>query len=163
MTFGSIHFKKPISKRLEKTDKKSKFIIHGQGVYLFHLDENIDDMPICMIQFTDDKDKESINIYFTPVNVFALQNNHIPLKDDNNHTGIITKKGVYYWISLDSHNCRLSCGIGEARIENRIYNYQYEVNSQNKAFLEKLVHIHVSNNVNPIRLLRDPITKSVPM
>ena len=83
MTFGNIHLKNPKSKRLDKTKKQTTFIVHGQGVFLFYLNECFEDMPICMIQIADnDGDeimsyKESINVYFTPVNAFALKNGSI--------------------------------------------------------------------------------------
>jgi hypothetical protein len=82
---------------------------------------------------------------------------------DNNH-GLTKKDGAYYWFSLDSQNTCLYAGIGETRLENVIYSYNFsnENKKDTKLFLESLVSIHCEN-LEIIRLVRDPITSIIPL
>jgi predicted metal-dependent enzyme (double-stranded beta helix superfamily) len=90
------------------------------------------------------------------------------LIDTNNKSGLITTNGAYYWFSLDSQNQILSAGVGEARKENVTYKYVFSNSDKtlfeaNKAFLESLVTIEFDKTISPRRMLRDPITISVPL
>jgi len=58
-------------------------------------------------------------------------------------------------------NTVLYGGIGEARIED--VEYDYKVSDTLKSFLENLVSIDFNANITPIKLLRDPITQSIPL
>jgi len=89
------------------------------------------------------------------------------LQDTTNNTGLIHCRGSYYWFSLDSQNHLLYAGIGEPRLENVKYTYhlpQYPENirKENKAFLESLTHVGLSNT-HIIRLSKDPITADIPL
>jgi hypothetical protein len=60
----------------------------------------------------------------------------------------------------------LAAGVGEVRIETAVYHYQFERTDENRAFLESLVSVHVPDNVTsvePMRLVRDPVSFSLPM
>jgi len=85
--------------------------------------------------------------------------------DDNNTSGLIDKIGVYYWFSIDSKNQRLIAGVGEARMETAIYTYQFTPCKSVKSFLESLQSVELMPNstVKPLRLLRDPVTWTVPL
>jgi hypothetical protein len=88
--------------------------------------------------------------------------------DDNNNKGIINNKGIYYWFSLDSQNQILMAGIGEARIDNLIYKYEFnfetdEERKTNKLFLESLITIRKDDFIHSIKLLRDPISSILPL
>jgi len=84
-----------------------------------------------------------------------------PLIDKQNTTGIVAKRGAYYWFSLDSQNQRLYAGVGEARMENVIYRYQFGSKTA-KPFLESLTKVS-AEDAQIRSLLRDPITGKVPL
>jgi hypothetical protein len=59
-------------------------------------------------------------------------------------------------------------GIGEARIDNVIYKYEFnfktdEEKKTNKLFLESLISIKPDDFIDSIRLLRDPISSTLPL
>lgn len=73
-----------------------------------------------------------------------------------------------YWFSLDSQNQALYAGVGEARMETVVYCYRFSENKEAaKAFLESLDHIEIhtdgTEGVVPLKMLRDPVTDSVPL
>jgi len=82
--------------------------------------------------------------------------------DLGNTTGLTTKPGASYWISIDYNNQQLYAGVGETRIETAIYQYTFPL-KEDRAFLENLTTVLVSEGVVPLRLLRDPITHSMPL
>ena len=82
--------------------------------------------------------------------------------------GLIDNSDASYWFSLDSQNQILRIGIGEARLETQIFNYEFpkdnlENMKQNKLFLESLKYITDLINTTPIKLIRDPIVTTVPL
>lgn len=150
----------------DKNIKETKLIIHGQGVFLFNNRDN----SSCYFYIYDIDKKNGIYVKFTKkfVKVSQLPNNE-PLIDNNNHSGLVNKRGVYYWFSIDSQNQKLQAGIGEARIENVIYQYSFPFineneRKKNKYFLENLRFIDFTNNtIVPLQLLRDPIISKIPL
>lgn len=168
MTFTESFFSRPKSIVLlgenNKKNKKINLIIHGQGVFLF---ENQENNHFCCFEIYDNEEKNGLKIEFNDKKVIVNKlPSFDPLLDENNKQGLTTKKGAYYWFSIDSQNQKLQAGIGEARIENVIYQYSFpnEERKKNKSFLESLVTIDLTiNNINPLKLLRDPITSKVPL
>jgi hypothetical protein len=158
-------------------NKKNKLLVHGQGVYIFNYKEdssyfyNFNDImtDVIFTFYTNDK-KDGLKVIFTKdnVNVIRLSDSK-NLTDTNNNYGLTNKKGAYYWFSLDSQNQQLYAGIGESRIETKIYEYKFlflsdDERKSNKQFLESLTYIkNNSKNITPIKLLRDPITMCVPL
>lgn len=141
----------------------AQLLVHGQGVILFQCSYS----DLCLIQFHNKDKTNQLRVQFTPINVFAIQNVE-PLIDTSNQRGLCNQQGAYYWISLDSQNQRLFAGIGEARIENIIYEYSWtfstkDAKTTNKTFLESLRYVSWHHTVSPSVLLRDPITQFVPM
>jgi hypothetical protein len=155
-----------------RVNNKLNLIVHGQGVFLFKLCENIDNSNLASFNINDNKGINGLNIEFNEksVNVTLFDNLvEIQLIDENNKEGLSSKNGAYYWFSIDSQNQKLQAGIGEARIENMIYQYIFpktsdEERRKNKFFLESLENIDCFiNNCVPLQLLRDPITAKVPL
>jgi uncharacterized cupin superfamily protein len=148
---------------LLKNQTNIPLIIHGQGVFIFESDSP------CRIFVFDIDNTTGLNIFFTSKKVYVTETlTNIPLIDPYNTLGITSKKGAYYWFSIDSQNQTLSAGIGEARMETMIYQYKFaeKVRKQAKRFLEQLVKVYVpkeSKTLKPIRLLRDPITQHIPL
>ena len=129
-------------------------LISGQGVFLFTSTTS------CSFNIYNKDRSQGLQILFTPSSIVVYQlPENILLKDPHNKKGISTAVGASYWFSLDAHNQYLRAGVGEARIETQLYQY----NLKDKAFLEELRQIHATESLTPLRLLRDPITRSVPL
>jgi hypothetical protein len=142
-----------------------QFIVSGQGVFLFSTTSN----ESCSFRLLNKLENDGFEITFQTNRVLVNRIGILdPLMDKNNTTGLISTKGAYYWFSIDSQNQRFYAGIGEARIETVIYQYSYTFENDderkaNKLFLESLHHITLKEDIDPIRLLRDPITTSIPL
>jgi hypothetical protein len=153
----------PKSLSFSKKESNIKLIVHGQGVFMF----NVKDTKECCFRIYNKTQSNGLKVKFTLDNVLVhdIQSDE-PLVDTDNNQGLTNKNGAYYWFSIDSQNQRLYAGIGEARIANIIYEYQFEQTKLNKTFLESLVTIHIprtSNSLVPLKLLRDPITENIPL
>lgn len=167
MTYTKVSDREP--KHLFLDDKKynSNLIVHGQGVFIF---QNQDNTKSVCFQLYNKDNKNGLKVEFSvdSVKVIKISNNELFL-DDTNSKGLINKKGSYYWFSLDSQNQKLQAGVGEPRIENVIYNYQFPNSDKtlwetNKSFLEDLISVNASDkNIKPMKLLKDPITRVVPL
>jgi len=126
--------------------------------------------PSSFYIYTKDKSKgtpltsaepmQGLQVLFTTVSVavYRLPEGTL-LTDSANKSGYTSASGAYYWFSLDAQNQMLRAGVGEARIETQIYQYHLK----DKLFLEELTQIHATESITPLRLLRDPITRSVPL
>lgn len=151
-------------------EQKINFIIKGQGVFIFNNDIN----NSCQFNLYNYDKNDGLKIEFTKdkVNVSRLLTS-IEYIDENNNKGLCSYKNAYYWFSLDSQNQTLYSGIGEARLENVIYKYQFpsikkdkELYEKNKSFLESIISIQIyktSSSLRPMRLLKDPITTKLPL
>jgi len=152
-------------------DGEIKLIIKGQGVYIF---EKSDETVYSGFMFVNKDETNCLFIKFTENNILVEKKDEtdsIKLIDENNNKGLCKIKGAYYWFSLDSQNQTLYAGIGEARMETSTYKYQFTFNSdderkKNKFFLESLCKIRIGNEIKssiPLRILRDPITLTIPL
>lgn len=88
--------------------------------------------------------------------------------DPNNNSGLVYSEGAYYWVSLDSQNQTIRVGRGEARVETIIWKFTFLFTEDadrkaNKLFMESLTTVTISPEVEPIRLLRDPVTAKLPV
>jgi hypothetical protein len=160
----------PKSLSFSKKESNIKLIVHGQGVFMFNV-KDTENTKECTFRIYNKFQTNGLKIKFTLDNVLVhdIQSDE-PLVDTNNKKGLSNKNGAYYWFSIDSQNQRLYVGIGEARIANVIYKYQFEQNKLNKTYLESLVTIHIPKTSSsylqtlvPLKLLRDPITENVPL
>lgn len=147
--------------------QKMKLLINGQGVFSFKATSTT--KPDYLTFFFYNKDNtDGLKVQFTNKNVVVSRvatPSTQPFVDPSNNCGISNIKGEYYWFSLDAQNQKLYAGIGEARLETVIYKYAFT--HSEKAFLESLVEVCISqeshNILSPLRLLRDPITSTVPL
>jgi hypothetical protein len=143
-------------KNLNKTECETDLIVHGQGVFIFNCQQEE-----CSFRFTGPDDSDLV-VEFTrdAVKVYCDEE----LVDPNNEKGLITTRGAYYWFSVDSQNEMLCAGIGEPRmeLETVIYAYTFPKGTA-KEYLEGLTKIVWDEALVPMRLLRDPITDSVPL
>ena len=147
----------------EVIDKEIKLIIKGQGVFLFENTINDND---CIFTLFDKNKENGLQVTFSKNGVSVIELHIKTLVDNKNKVGLLNKSGIYYWFCIDAQNQQIFAGFGEARYENIIYRYQFDKNKTNKLFLESIVSINISkeyNNINMLKLLRDPITSRVPL
>ena len=152
----------PKSLTFNKVVSLINLIVHGQGIFVFDIK---DITKKCVFKIHNSDKTNGLKVILTPTSVEVIKKPENQPLIDIKSKGLLNKKDVYYWISIDSQNRQLYAGIGEARMENVIYRHQFEMTEENKKFLENLSHITISNKsaINPIRLIRDPVTMNVPM
>jgi len=130
----------------------TKLPIKGQGIVVFKTE--------CEFSLFNETNDDGLHICYEENQTIVTRILNSQKLTDKNCTLKTT------WFSLDSQNKRFYAGIGEARLDTVVYEYQLENTKDNKLFLESLDHIKVYDNstsLKPIRLIRDPITKSIPM
>lgn len=141
--------------------------VHGQGVFLFSTTTR--DLSSCVIRLSSADESNGLAVEFTHTHVQVHSTaSQAPLIDPANTKGLTDLSGAYYWFSLDAQNQRLHAGIGEARLETVIYTYTFpapdkEAHAATKAFLESLTHVTVPTTVQPLRTLKDPVRRRVPL
>lgn len=152
---------------IRETVPDLSLIVHGQGIICFT--HNTTDMP-CIIYLYDKAGVHGLKVEFTQKHVLVFQlPNLTPLLDTRNRGGLVTNPDATYWFSLDSQNQALYAGIGEARMETYIYAYKFPRNDKdffekNKTFLESILTVRIADKATaPFRLIRDPITRTVPL
>jgi uncharacterized cupin superfamily protein len=152
----------PVSHNLLESDNDIPLIVKGQGVFVFQAIE-----CAAFTFFSNDMDK-GLSVEFNEDGVSVIARPSCkPLTDPKNNRGLVDIPGAYYWFSLDAQNQTLYAGIGEPRLETVIYKYEFSptLRQSDKAFLESLSHIvlHADSDTNPLKILRDPITATVPL
>jgi hypothetical protein len=156
MTYTDKKHQAPLSLRVNKPVEQVNLLVHGQGVLLFTATES------CSLTFCDVSGTAGLKASFTEQDIVVnLEPSNEPLVTDNSK-GLVNQKNASYWFSLDSQNQRLTAGIGEARKETAVYSYQFPADQNKKLFLESLVSVKIEN-LHVTRLLRDPITRNVPL
>jgi len=145
-----------------------KLVISGQCVFLFE-NKNNDNNNI-VFSFKNKEKTDGIRVEFTQKEILVTRIvSGEKFIDHNNNRGLCNSAGSYYWFSLDAQNERFYAGTGEARIETKNYHYSFTnkdiyVWNKNKSFLESLDYLCLEgNNIDPMRLLKYPITKKVPL
>ena len=164
MTFTSEKGQKPKTLRLKPDQSTVQLIIHGQGVMLFR---HTNPDKFCVFDLYNHDKTDGLRVELTEhvvlVSRISTGQSYIDL---NNTSGLVADSGAYYWCSLDAQNQALRCGVGEARMETAIYGFIMESSERvaNKAFMESIETIQVAmdSDVQPIKLLRDPITCPIP-
>jgi len=168
MTGTSSQTNAPKSLLFSRKTSRISLIIGGQGVFIFDNQES----PLqCGFNVFNTVKSDGLNVVFTTTGLKVKQiSNDDGFVDRKNTVGLVATNGAYYWFSIDSQNQRLVAGIGEARVETAIYTYQFDTEGSSsstkaKAFLESLRSIELlpTGTVRPIRILRDPVTQSVPL
>lgn len=146
------------------TTKSINLSIHGQCVFVFHTKEETH------ITFYNEHKNDGLIVFLNQsgflvenVKTYQKYENQCNKKFDNQceTLGFTQKSGAYYWFSLDSQNQRLYAGVGEPRIETACF--VYAMNIADKPFLESITSIFIPDTMKPIRLLKNPITRSVPL
>jgi hypothetical protein len=148
--------------RVSRFSKDIKLQVHGQGVFTFEVAGDF-----CVFYLYNVYENDGLRVEFTRDSILVSEiQTQIRLVDKNNKEGLSKNDGAYYWFSLDSQNQTLYAGLGEARLENAAYKFQYKVTNLTKAFLENITHIAIPKEITSLiglTLLRDPITLTVPL
>ena len=76
-------------------------------------------------------------------------------------TGIVADGYAYYWLSLDTINNQVRCGIGEARLETQLL--AAALSPDERKSCQAATAVYYAPPVEPMRLLRDPIVTTVPL
>ena len=153
---------KPASLGFSKSTNSIDLIIHGQGVFIFKA------LTECTFSFLtlDKTDGLKVLLNATEFVVSRISNGD-KYESADKKGGLCPKSGAYYWFSLDSQNQQFTAGVGEPRIDTACYLYQFNAKDKlweaNKMFLESLVSISLGPEITPLRLLKNPITRAVPM
>ena len=140
----------------------SALTVHGQGVLLF------DTKTACTLQLltADKSDGLLVDLSPTEFLVTRMANQDV-YRSQGKSSGLTSKAGAYYWFSLDSQNQRFLAGVGEPRLETVCYSYKFDPTDKlwesNKAFLESLTSFVLPDSVRLLRLLKDPVTATVPL
>lgn len=167
MTYSNVKMRSPVAHPLISTEKQTKLIVHGQGVFLF---SNTDNTKPCVFFIYNNDRTDGLKVEFTKENVVVtrISNNTVY---GSNKEGLSDLSGAYYWFSLDSQNQTFRAGKGEARQETMFYDFvnlftENADRKQNKLFLESLTQIQIADEsatLAGIRLLRDPVTTKIPL
>lgn len=140
--------------------------IHGQTVFVFNTHDE------CSFAFFNRDSSDGLQIHLTAEQFFAQRiSNGDRYLSQKTFGGLTDRSGAYYWFSLDSQNQVLQAGVGEPRTETSCYQFAFDriffrnepIWEENKRFLESLVKIDLPHSVTPVRLLKDPITTTVPL
>ena len=131
----------------------SQFFVKGQGVVLFKNQEKSIHLVFC------DRNKNNV-LQFVIDNRVTLYQDSIKYTDPSNVSGIVQLHGAYYWISMNAQTQQIYVGVGEPRLETVIY--QYKMTGQ-KHFLESLQYIEYEYTTNIFKILKDPITRNIPL
>jgi hypothetical protein len=163
MTYTDPAKRYPRSLTFGKKESTIRLIVKGQGVLLF----NTDLSGATTFSVYNREHTQGLQVTFDASGVQVVREYEaplsVPLVDKNNTEGLINKSGATYWFSIDAQNKMLYAGIGEARVETVTYQYIFPDDMASKRFLESLSVITLADCIQPIRLLRDPITYSVPL
>jgi len=149
----------PDSLRFSKFTDTVSLPVHGQGVFLFNTSA-----PTSFHLYNPDKsDGLTVSLSATEFYVTRVTNSN-RYDSQTPKGGLSSKSGAYYWFSLDSQNQCMYAGVGEPRIETVCYTYKFDHDKlweANKIFMESLTTISLDETIQPLRLLKNPITTAV--
>ena len=129
------------------------FSVKGQGVFLFKNPKNH-----VKIRFTNKSQENFLTVVIEDhVRVYCNGKEFI---DPNNEVGVVHLAGAYYWISLNAQTQQIYVGVGEPRLETVIYQC---VIANQKPLLESLSLAYSDVSTNLWKVLKDPITRTVPL
>ncbi len=145
-------------KTVDKNLKSIEWIIHGQGIFVFKTEKE------SSFKIFNQEKTDGFEVSLTKeewkMKRISNEDGYISQKEKK---GLIQKSGAYYWLSLDSQNQLIQCGMGEPRIETRGYYYQFDKTDANKLFMESLISIEWNEEIQSYYLLKNPITTNVPL
>jgi len=153
---------------LKTGQKYSELPVHGQGVVMFKTA-----VPTSFAILDSNADKTSddgLVVYFLQDQVYVSRiSTAEKYIDHSNYRGITKNNGAFYWFSLDSQNQVFYAGIGEARIENVVYEYRFDMTNKEqkeaqKTFFESLKQIKYADSCRPFNILKFPVkSNKIPM
>jgi hypothetical protein len=159
MTYTSAKQGRPAALKFKAPASETKLIVRGQCVVCFTASGP------CSLSFQDASGVAGLKVEFREGSILGemLPSGEV-LQDQRNSKGIVAQRGATYWVSLDAQNQRIYAGVGEARVETFAYKYEFQPaqHAATKAWMEALVAVR-GDGAQITRLLRDPITRYVPL
>ncbi len=150
-------------KRLFQFSKPTSLVqlpVKGQGILLFEYKNT--ENP-CTLTFQTKDNEPVLTVTFSLTGILVTHGTDV-FSDPDAKQGLTAVAGAFYWFSLDAQNQSLYAGIGEARQETATYKYTItEANEKAKKWFESIAQIQLQEDIIPLRLVRDPITRSVPL
>ena len=157
---NSIQAPKFVSLSALAVGSPAALILKGQGVYLFETTSV--DVSGVSLRFLNADASQELRVDWSASSVTASVGT-TQLVDVWNTSGLVRKPGAFYWVSIDAHNRLLIAGVGEARLETRVYFYDFPRDFSTSFSLHSLTTVYAGAGIRPLRLLRDPVTHSMPL
>ena len=142
--------------------------VPGQGVLLF-VAADAAGARTCTFTIYDNVRADGLQVAWTDSGVAVRRlSAPEPYPGENTGKGLVADPRAYFWFSLDAQNGRLRGGVGEARAETAVYECKLPAvtdaeRRESKAFLESLTGFADFNGAAPLRLLRDPVGRPLPL
>jgi hypothetical protein len=159
-----VRFKQPQMLRTAAPGSSNKFLIPGQGVFIFKFKTPITPGFSTELSFHNSDNSEGLrlilNIDYLKLLRYKAQNTQVLFETAK---GLATDKNAFWWISLDTNNHCYRFGVGEARLETLVFEYFFPAKDSD-AFLHSLTDYNFNAAlIQPLRLLRDPVQQTVPL
>lgn len=127
MTITNIKNKFPKSISIKNKDVV-KLLVHGQCVFIFDNKNNKNELSFKIIN-KDETYGLFLKLYSSKLKIFFENSEKslsfmLPIEN-------IFLLDTNYWISLDSQNQELQFGIGEPRLETKLFSYTFLVDEKN--------------------------------
>lgn len=159
-----VRYKQAPVLRTASPGSSNKFLIPGQGVFIFKFKSPITPGFSTELSFSNSDSTEGIrlilNTAFLKLLRYKAQNTQVLFETTK---GLTTDKNAFWWVSLDANNRCYRFGVGEARLETLVFEYFFPA-KDTSAFLHNLTDFNFNAAlIQPLRLLRDPVQNTVPL
>ena len=138
----------------------------GQGIFTFSNNEycypSSEHQEFSIIKFLNSSFDDGLEFIFNQNTISCNRTSNSEIfVDPTNNQGLCNHISAFYWISIDYNNLCIKAGLGEPRLETQEYTFQFE--EQYKSFLRSLFYVFPEENVQPLKLIKDPITTNIPL
>lgn len=145
-----------------------ELIVKGQGALSFTRPEKTR-FPVIRIDNPDKRAEiQAIRLEIMPAETVFSENRHGKWIQVSSAKGGVQKDTSWiYWFSLDTHNRVLRYGKGEMRLNTKLAEYQLppvpEKGTDPYAWISEVSSFIFEHPLNPVKLLRDPVTIDPPL
>lgn len=143
--------------------EQETLIISGQGVLVLKSLKPVNDETEFNITFLSSSHiGDRLTAKLTKKAISLFQDDKKLAEDTR--TGLSTHERAFYWLSFDAQKQQILFGIGEPRMETLAFTYSFGSSHETKKYLESFSSfIYDPDEVQLLRILRDPILESVPL
>jgi hypothetical protein len=159
-----VRFKQTPMLRSAAPGSSNKFLIAGQGVFIFKFKSPITQGFTTELTFSNSDSTEGVRLILntTYLKLIRYKAQHTQVLFETTK-GLTTDKNAFWWVSLDANNRCYRFGVGEARLETMVFEYFFPA-KDTAAFLHSLTDYNYNAAlIQPLRLLRDPVENTVPL